>query len=104
PGAVDAPAVLGLGHLAVGPERSRGLPGDAVRDPDLGRAEWIAELPRGAVGVLARIEAVRAREVVLGLGRIGDLAAHAREPEDADRPALVRVADEVELPALEEQQ
>ena len=45
----------------------------------------------------------RALEVVLGLRRVGDLAADADEAEDAHRVALVRAADEVELPALEEQ-
>ena len=66
-------------------------------------ADRLAELPVGAVGVLARVEVGRALEVVLGLGRVGDLAADPREAEDAERVALVRVAEEVELAALEEQ-
>jgi hypothetical protein len=70
---------------------------------DLGGADRVAELPRDAVGVVARVEALRALEVVLRLGRVGHLPAYAREPEDADRLALVRPADEVELAALEEQ-
>ena len=70
---------------------------------DLGGARRVAELPRRAAGELARIEVGRALEVVLGLGRVRDLAADPREPEDAHGVALVRVADEVELPALEQQ-
>jgi hypothetical protein len=42
-------------------------------------------------------------EVVLGLSRVGDLAAYAREAEHTDRLALVRVPEQVELAALEEQ-
>jgi len=79
------------------------LPGDALGDPDLGLAGGLAELPVGARGVGARVEIGGALEVVLGLGRVGDLAADAREAEDADRVALVRAAQEVELTALEEQ-
>src|ERR1044072_317501 len=44
-----------------------------------------------------------ALEVVLGLRRVRDLALDARQPEDPQRVALVRVAEEVELAALEEQ-
>ena len=40
---------------------------------------------------------------MLGLRRVGHLAADAREPEDAHGAALVREADEVELAALEQQ-
>jgi len=40
---------------------------------------------------------------LLGLGRIGDLVLDAREAEDACVAALVCVADEIELAALEEQ-
>ena len=42
-------------------------------------------------------------EVVLGLGRIGDLAADPRQAEHADRLALVGIAEQVELAALEQQ-
>ena len=63
----------------------------------------LAELPVGAVGVRARVEVGRTAEVVLGLGRVGDLAADAREAEHADRLALVGVAEQVELATLEEQ-
>ena len=65
----------------------------------------LAELPRGAAGVVARVEllARRAAEVVLGLRRVRDLAAHPRQAEDAQRVAVVGAAQEVELPALEEQ-
>ena len=40
---------------------------------------------------------------MLGLAGVGDLLPDAREAEDAYVVALVRVADEVELPALVEQ-
>ena len=99
----STPAVLGVGQLAVAAEVALDVPGDAVGDPDLGGLARLAELPRDPVRVLARVEVLRALEVVLGLGRVGDLAADAREPEDADAAALVGVADEVELPALEQQ-
>jgi hypothetical protein len=54
-------------------------------------------------GVRARVEVGRALEVVLGLGRVGDLPAHARQAEHAQGAALVRVAQDVELAALEQQ-
>ncbi len=63
----------------------------------------VAELPVGAVGVRARVEVGRALEVVLGLRRVGDLAADPRQAEDAQRVALVRVAEQVELAAVEQQ-
>ena len=92
-----------VAQLAVGAELALDVPRDLVGHPDLGGADRVAELPRGAAGVLARVEVGRALEVVLGLGRVGDLAADPREPEHAHVGALVRVADEVELPALEQQ-
>ena len=80
------------------------LPRDALGDPDLGGLVGVAELPHGAVGERARVEVVGAAlEVVLGLRRVGDLALDPRQPEDAQRLALVRVAEEVELAALEQQ-
>ena len=63
----------------------------------------IAELPVGARRVHARVEVVRPVEVVLGLRRVAHLAANARHAEDAHVVALVRVADQVELPAAVEQ-
>ena len=63
-------------------------------------ADGLAELPVGTAGVGARVEVGRALEVVLGLRRVGDLAADAREPEDPQRAALVRMAQQVELAAL----
>ena len=110
--------VLGLEHRAVSGcvvglgrrlERARvavvalDQPVDAAREPDPGGALGLAELPVGAGRVPAMVEVLRAREVVLGLGRVGDLPADAREPEDADVLALVRVADQIELPALVEE-
>ena len=90
-------------HLAVAAEVALDLPGDPPSDPDLGGADRVAELPVDPVGVGARVEVGRALEVVLGLGRVADLAADPREPEHADRVALVRAPDDVELAALVEQ-
>src|SRR5215218_2336375 len=101
--AEHVPAVVGLGQLAVAAEVALHVPGDAVRHPDLGRRARLAELPRDPVGVAPRVEVVGALEVVLRLRGVRDLAADAREPEHADVAPLVRVADEVELPALEQQ-
>src|SRR5204862_7079851 len=78
-------------------------PLDLVREPHARSPDRLAELPRRAVRVDARVEALGRREVVLGLRGIADLAADAREPELAHVVALVRVADEVELAAAEEQ-
>ena len=100
----DDRAVVVGSDLAEAAEVALDLPGDALGDAQLGGPLRLAELPRGAAGVLARVEiARRALEVVLGLRRVGDLAADARQAEDAQRAALVRVAQEVELAALEEQ-
>ena len=96
-------AALGRRDLAVAAEVALDQPGDAVADPDLRLARGLAVLPLGAVGVGARVEAGGPLEVVLGLRRVGDLAAHPREAEDAQRAALVAVAQQVELPALVEQ-
>ena len=78
-------------------------PVDPVGNPDPGGPGRIAELPVGARGVDARIEVLRRREVVLGLGGVAHLAAYPREAENADVLSLVGVADQVELPAAEEQ-
>ena len=95
--------VVGRAQLAVAAEVALDLPGDLARDPDLGGADRLAELPLDAVRVAARIEVGRTLEVVLGLGRVADLALDAGEPEHADRVTLVRAADDVELAALEQQ-
>jgi hypothetical protein len=96
-------AVVDVAHLAEAAVVALDLPGDALGHPDLGGVERVAELPAGAVGVPARVEALGPLEVVLGLRRVGDLAADPVEAEDPDRVALVRAADEVELAVLEEQ-
>src|SRR5260370_779005 len=67
------------------------------------RSGRIPELPIDRARVRPRVEARRPLEVVLGLGRVADLASDPAETEDADRLALVRVADDVELTALVEQ-
>src|SRR6202042_1073429 len=79
------------------------LPRDPAPDPHLSGPHRVAELPVDPVGVHARIEPGGALEVVLGLGRVADLAADPGQAEDTDRVALVRVPDEVELAALEQQ-
>ncbi len=93
----------GVDDPAVAPEVAFDLPGDALGDEHPRDALLVAELPVRAVGVGARIEVLRTVEVVLGLGRVRDLASHPGEAEDADRLALVRETEEVELAALEEQ-
>ena len=102
-GAVDAAAVLGRLERAVGAVLALHVPRDVLGDLDLRRADRVAELPRDAAGELARIEVGGTLEVVLGLGRVGDLAADARELEHAHRFALARVSDEVELPSFEQE-
>ena len=96
-------AVLRLADLAVAAEMALHLPGDALADQDLRHVALLAQLPVGPAGIGARVEAGRTAKVVLGLRRIGDFPAHAREAKHADRFALVRVAEQVELPAAEQQ-
>ena len=79
------------------------LPRDPPAHPDFGGSHRIAELPLDAIGVGARVEVVGPLEVVLGLGRVADLAEDPGEAEDADRGALVRASDDVELASLEQQ-
>ena len=74
----DDRAVVLLADLAEAAEVPLDLPRDPLRDPDLGGAHRLAELPLGAVGVDARVEVGGPLEVVLGLRRVGDLAADAR--------------------------
>ena len=110
--------VLGLEHRSlggrvvdVGGRRQRAgvavvaldQPVHAPREPDAGRALGLAELPVRPRRVPAMVEVLRPREVVLGLRRVRDLAADPRQAEDARVLALVRVADQIELPALVEQ-
>ncbi len=104
----DEQPVVGVGvlsgpDLSVAAEVTFDLPSDALADPHLGRADRFAELPVDAIGVAPWIEVVGPLEVVLGLGGVADLAADPREPEDANRRALVGAADDVELAALVEQ-
>jgi len=66
-------------------------------------SEAFPQLPVGAAAVVAAIEVLGRREVVLGLGRVADLALDPGEAEDAHRLALVRVADQIELAAAEDQ-
>jgi hypothetical protein len=99
----DLLAALLAPDLAEAAEVALDQPRDPLRDPDLRGALRLAELPVGARGVGARVEVGGAAEVVLGLRRVGDLALDAAEPEDAQRAALMAVAEEVELAALVEQ-
>ena len=103
PSSALALELRGVEHLAVASEVPFDLPGDPLGDQDPRLAALLAELPVGAVRVGARVEVRRPVEVVLGLRRVGDLAADPRQPEDANRVALVRVAEQVELAALEQQ-
>jgi hypothetical protein len=79
-----AVAPTGVPELAVGAEVALDQPGDAVLEEDLGRPLDLAELPLGLARVVAALEALGRAEVVLGLGRVGDLAPDPREAEDPD--------------------
>jgi hypothetical protein len=96
-------AAVRVRDLACVPEVPQREPVDPVGEPDARAPHGIAELPVGARGVHARVEVLGAAEVVLGLRRVADLAADARDAEDAHVVALVGVADQVELPAAVEQ-
>src|SRR4029077_5290016 len=98
--------VVGLARraqLAVSAEVALDQPGDAIADEELRRAADLPQLPVGALSVVATVEVLWRGEVVLGLGRVADLALDAGEAEDADRVALVRVADQVELAGAEDE-
>src|SRR5438270_5540430 len=101
--AITTPVLARGMDLAVAAEVTLDLPGDPLSDPDLRGPDRVTELPIDAIGVYPRIKVRGALEVVLGLGRIADLAADPGETKDADRVALVRAADDVELSALIEQ-
>ena len=60
----------------------------------------LAELPRRAVAVGARIELRRHAEVALAAGREAHVAAHAVEPERAHVVAVVIAADHVPVTAM----
>jgi hypothetical protein len=96
-------AALGGRDLAEAAVMALDLPADALGDPHLRDAGRVAVLPFGPVGERARVEVDGALEVVLGLRRVGDLAPDPRQAEDPERLALMGPAEEVELPALEEQ-
>ena len=89
--------LLGGADLAVGAEVALHQPGDSLAQEDLRRPLDLAHLPLGAARVVAAVEVLGRREVVLRLGRVGDLAADPGEAKDAHRVALVRVADQIEL-------
>ncbi len=102
---VRSPGSLVVRHedLAVAAEVALDLPCDSLGHQNLRDAKLLAQLPLGTVGVSARVEVGGTPEVVLGLGRVRHFAADAREAEDADRLALVGVAQQVELPPLKQQ-
>ena len=89
-----AVAAAGVAEVAVGAEVALDQPCDPVLEEDLRRPLDLAELPLGLASVVAALEVLRRREVVLGLGGVGDLAADPREAEDPDRIALVGAADQ----------
>ncbi len=103
PRLADAVGGSRLPQRSVGAEVALDQPGDPLADEDRGGPLDLAHLPVGAGGVVAAVEVLRRGEVVLGLRGVGDLAPDAREPEDADRLALVRVADQIELPVAEDE-
>ena len=112
-----ARGVLGLEDRSL-PGRRRACPRCAARHSRRSRARptrrcaragrpWrsldLPQLPLRAPRVVAAVEVLGRGEVVLGLGRVGDLALDPREAEDADRIALVAMADQIELPAAVDQ-
>ena len=98
-----AVGLLRVAELAIGAVVALDQPGDPLADEDLRRPLRLPQLPVGAAAVVAAVEVLGRREVVLGLGGVADLALDPREAEDAHRIALVRVADQVELAAAEDQ-
>ena len=101
--ALDAVRLRHLAKRAVLAEVALDQPGDPLADEDLGGALDLAHLPLGARRVVAAVEVLGRGEVVLGLGRVGDLALDPAEAEDAHGVALVRVADQIELAVAEDQ-
>ena len=95
--------LLGSADLSVAAEVALDLPRDPLAEQDLRGPPLLPQLPLRAVGVRARVEVGGAPEVVLRLRRVGHFAADAREAEDTDRLALVGAAQQIELPALEQQ-
>ena len=75
----------------------------SARREDLGDARSSPSCQSARLAYARGSKSAGRLEVVLGLGRVGDLAADPRQPEDADRLALVGVAEQVELAALEQQ-
>ncbi len=98
-----AVGLLHVAELAVGAVVALDQPGDPLADEDLRRPLRLPQLPVGAAAVVAAVEVLGRGEVVLGLGGVADLALDPREAEDAHRVALVRVADQVELAAAEDE-
>ncbi len=108
-GLVDQPAtgravgLRRLAHLAVLAGFALDQPPDPLAQEHLRRALDRPHLPVGARGVVAAVEVLGRGEVVLGLGRVGDLALDPREPEDPHLLALVGVTDQVELADAEDE-
>src|SRR5207248_4699816 len=106
-------AVLGLEYHALAvwrrlararlPKVAHHVPIHLAGDPHARRAHAVPQLPGAAGGVDARVEVLGRREVVLGFGRVADLASDARESEHPHGVPLVRIADEVVLAVLEQQ-
>ena len=92
-----------VAELPVAAEVTLDQPRDPVLQEDLRLALDLAELPLRAPGIVPPFEVLRRGEVVLGFGGVGDLAADPREPEDPDGVPLVRLPDQIELPASVDQ-
>ena len=97
PAALDAIGLDRLAEVPVGAVVALHQPGDPLADEDARPPLDRPHLPFGARGVIAAVEVLGSRKVVLGLGRVGDLALDPREAKDAHVVALVRVPDQVEL-------
>ena len=101
--AADAVRLGRLAKPAVAAEVALDQPGDPLAHEDRRAARDLAHLPFGAGAVVAAVEVLGRLEVVLGLGRVGDLGADPREAEDAHLIAFVGVADEIELAVAEDE-
>jgi hypothetical protein len=87
----------------VPPEQAVDPPGGVPGDLDLGLALRLADLPGWALPVGLGVESVGEAEIALATRREPDLAAHARHAERLDLVIVQIEADDVPLPAVEEQ-
>ena len=100
-GRVEQRAVVAVLERPVLADGALDQPGGVGLDQDRRLLVALAELPRGAVAVGARVELGRHAEVALAAGREAHVAAHAVEPEGAHVVAVVIAPDHVPVAAHE---